>query len=530
MLTSALKRRKPENPEEAAPWLSILAGDKDKAIASLASKLIKQWGIDAGALLVEKTEVKGLWQKTPPVWQVPPFKQFSIQRDSRGMIIPEELTELASKISKYSFYNFTTVHDITAERFLAIANAIAYEDPEAVRSGLAGLRSDGNWSSLPSFLLCWIEGRKPIWGFDNKERTKDSLDARDYMITVNLGKQPCVLSTPSKDDLSITVSDLVSRLALYKKTNANVLEADLFLALTRLDVKTKTNEDTAALQKLDMPVFLQSGEKMYVTAGEAVYTYLDTPVREPSLEDSKNWRPNPGPAYERKEFNGKAFSEAFFFGSASFRGFPNRFTGFQKELYSIFPLWGDAALRAVSIKWDTEFYHEKGLVLRQVARRAAPLPPGAAINFLAAQRSSTSDAAEDSSLAVREAWERGLLRPGVADVALLDWSDSPPQKLVALVSALEDIASGGMLSVVWPVLDDLISVSLKAPKLLAGTLELAGLIETFLPEAQFAVENGLAGKNSLDLPGIRKLAERGGSSLAVSIAQKIILRLSDFSR
>jgi hypothetical protein len=33
----------------------------------------------------------------------------------------------------------------------------------------------------------------------------------------------------------------------------------------------------------------------------------------------------------------------------------------------------------------------------------------------------TLDAAEDSTRAITEAWERGLLRLGIADVALLDW-------------------------------------------------------------------------------------------------------------
>jgi hypothetical protein len=127
-------------------------------------------------------------------------------------------------------------------------------------------------------------------------------------------------------------------------------------------------------------------------------------------------------------------------------------------------------------------------------------------------------------LAVKEAWERGLLRPGVADVALLDWGGEP-SNLAALAAALEGIARDGMLSVVWPVLDALIIASLKALRLLAGTAELAELVETFLPEVQSAVEKGLADKNALALPGIRELALRGGSSRAVSAAKKIVTQL-----
>jgi hypothetical protein len=141
---------------------------------------------------------------------------------------------------------------------------------------------------------------------------------------------------------------------------------------------------------------------------------------------------------------------------------------------------------------------------------------------MAALRSSTPAAAEDSQRAVTEVWERGLLRPGVADVALLDWSTDPPSNLAALSTALDGIAKDGLLSVVWPVLDGLIAASLKAPRLLAGTAELAELASAFLPEVQLAVEKGLADKTALDLPGIRSLAQHGGSSRAVIAAQKIV--------
>jgi hypothetical protein len=159
--------------------------------------------------------------------------------------------------------------------------------------------------------------------------------------------------------------------------------------------------------------------------------------------------------------------------------------------------------------------------MRQIARRAAPLPPGASVNFMASLRSLTDDAAADAMLAVTEAWERGLLRPGVADIAFLDWSASTPSNLAALAAALEGVAADGLLSVVWPVLDELIGASLKAPRLIAGTAELAELMLSSLPEAQAAVEKGLADKTALMLPNIRALAARGGASRAVLTAKTL---------
>jgi hypothetical protein len=140
---------------------------------------------------------------------------------------------------------------------------------------------------------------------------------------------------------------------------------------------------------------------------------------------------------------------------------------------------------------------------------------------LAVQRSHTPDAAEDAMLAVTQAWERGLLRPGIADVALLDWSVKPPSQLAALAAALDGIARDGLMSVVWPVLDDLVEASLQAPRLLAGTAELADVMAAFLPETQYAAEHGLADQSALALPGTRALAQRPGSSRAVATAQRI---------
>ena len=106
----------------------------------------------------------------------------------------------------------------------------------------------------------------------------------DYIVCLQLGKQPCLLSMPSVVDLSVTVPDLVKRLTLYRESGADVREADLFLALTRLDVKTKTPEAVKALQESDVPVMFQSGRKMPVTAGKAVVRYLDDPIRETAMD------------------------------------------------------------------------------------------------------------------------------------------------------------------------------------------------------------------------------------------------------
>ena len=493
VLKAALDRPCPSGADQLTPWLSMFAEDTDKHTAAAAEKLMEQWGLAAARLSEEKPEIQGLWRETPSVWSVPCFEL--------GEVSPETLTDLAAQLVSQA----AVIHDVTAERFLAMANAVARQDAAAARTSLRGLPR-GDYSML-DFIVQWVKKESPVYGFDQDgKRNQPPLMARDYMVSRYLDTLPCILSTPSMVDLSITVPDLSARLSLYEKTGADVLEADLLLALTRLNVKTQTPKSIKALEKLNLPVQLQSGEKLSVTAGQAVLAYLKHPVKEPGLKpETGYWR-----------------AEEIEFGTF-FPGFPNRFDGYTAELFSVFPLWGDYALR--DVRWDSEVYHEKGLILRQVARRAAPLPPGASINILAAQRSTAPDAEEDSMHAVVEAWERGLLRPGAADVAWLDWNPGAPSSLAALANAFHGIILDGLLSVVWPILDALVGASLEAPRLLAGTAEIVELITLFVPEVQRAVEKGYTKSDSLDLPNLRALSGRGGTSRAVSAAQKALVLL-----
>lgn len=494
VLRSAMEKPCPSNVSDVIFQLSALTRDKNKITGSLATQLMKKWNLQC---VMENTKdpvpVKNLWQPTPPVWKAPVF--------DIGEASPENLTDLAAEVVGRSVF----IHDLMFERLLAMSNAIAWKIPGEARISLGGLRSEHEGLYQ---LYCWVNQSDPVYGFDcekdGEARTKALLDARDYIVCSQLDRLPCLLSTPSMADLSVSVSDLAKRLALYQETDTKALEADLFLAMTRLDNTTKTTRAVEELQKLKVPVALQTGETMKKTAAQLVLAYLDDMIKEPGPATS-GWRP--------EIFDLKVLKE-----------FPPRLESYYGcDFFSIFPTWGDAALKAVC--WDCEVYHEQGLVLRQAARRKAPLPPGAAINFLAARRSASPKAAADAALAVTEAWQRGLLRPGLADIDLLDWRAEQPSNLAALAKALEDIAREGMLSVVWPVLDSVIEKSLKAPRLLAGTAEFVELAAGFLPEVRSAIEKGLADPSNLYLPGIRTLAKRGGTSRSVTAAKEIVALL-----
>jgi len=506
VLKLALERDKPKDVdvEELIPWLTILLSDNDKSIVTPTTKLVAKWGIEIESEDIEtgENELLGLWQETPHVWQVPDFEI--------GEITSEALTELASTLVNRT----TVVNDIYVEQFYAVANALACKDPEETRASLRGLRHD--WTGAWSSLINWVnkyDMQGDINATWNPWNSRPHIESRNIAICMNLGKLPCLLSTPSKLDMSITVPDLISRLEMYKKANINALEPDFQLALTRLDVNSKTDSCVEKLEKLDVTVELLKKKPLALTksmpsnAGKMILAYLDDPITDEHLIIKK-----------RNDYDVIEYITP----PNSLKQFPKRFKGYSYGLFLVLPNLGDNSLRGI-IWHESSDNKPLGLNLRQVARRAKPLPPGGSINFLAAQRAVKSlEVAEDSILAVTEAWQRGLLRPNVADVTLLDWSKDPPKNLVAFAQALESVAREGILSVVWPILDDIIKISLKEPRMLTGTAEFAEVILTLLPEVQHAIEKGLVDSTALDLPGIRRLAKRKGTSNAVATAKKIV--------
>lgn len=166
---------------------------------------------------------------------------------------------------------------------------------------------------------------------------------------------------------------------------------------------------------------------------------------------------------------------------------------------------------------------ELGLVMRQLARAREPWGRRAATAALLLQRDPHPTAAEDASTAVREAWSRGLLRPGSIDAALLD-EGAGPTGLAAFATVCLDLAREGMLALVWPALDDVAALSAARERLLSGTADVIDALAELLPEARGAVDAGLAEPSTLRLPGVAATARRPGKARAVISARRLIER------
>ena len=521
LLNSVLKREKPKTANDFAEWLSLYLQDEDNSIAALAEKLALSWGI---ALEQEEStkELRGLWRESPELWEVPRF--------SLGEGTAESLTDMVALLSDRK----ECVEDLLFEQFLALANHIAYKNPEEAKISLAGIpNSDsgtlwtlGRWARGIEMRPV-EESRQRFWQREKeivKIEYRELLTMRRELLFRTMGQWPCLLSTPSFEDLSISIEDFLERLSLYRAEKFSyVSEPDLQLALTRLDMETFSQEDISKckeerskcvekLQELDLKIQLPSGEFLQdeegkdILLGELIAAYLQDPYVEPVFFPGET-------PYWKVELKMPE----------SLKALPYRLSYSHNALFSIFPNWGDYSLTAVHR--DFEVYHGQGIILRQLARRRKPLSKGALMNWIAVFGKLSDENTEDALNANREAWERGLLLPGIADISYLDWSGGELSNLANLAAAMDFMANEGMLSLVWKAACDIVEQSLKMPRILAGTAEIVKFLRDYLDEVVLAVEKKFASKEALEMKTIRILAGKSGSSKAVSYAKEILEKL-----
>ena len=514
LLNSLLKREKPKSANDFAEWLSLYLQDEDKSIAGLAEKLALSWGL---VLEQEEStkELQGLWRESPKLWKVPRF--------SLGEETAESLTDMVALFSDRK----DCVEDLLFEQFLALANQISYKNPEEAKISLLGIPNSD--SGILWTLGRWARGieikpveesRQRFWQGEKeivKIEYRELLTMRRELLFRTMGQWPCLLSTPSFEDLSISIEDFLERLSLYRAEKFSyVSEPDLQLALTRLDMETFSKEDrsgyTEKLKELKLKIQLPSGEFLQdeegkdILLGELITAYLQDPYVEPVFFPGET-------PYWKVELKMPE----------SLKALPYRLSYSHNALFSIFPNWGDYSLTAVHR--DFEVYHGQGIILRQLARRRKPISKGALMNWIAVFGRLSDENAGDALKANREAWERGLLLPGLADISYLDWSGGELSNLANLAAAMDFMANEGMLSLVWKAACDILEQSLKMPRILAGTAEIVKFLRDYLDETIFAVEKKLASKEALEMKPIRILAGKSGSSKAVSYAKEILEKL-----
>ncbi|MFV0534458.1 MAG: DUF6493 family protein [Cumulibacter sp.] len=484
-LTAAAGRPTPqqETVSAVADLLATHAAGKDRAIATAAQTLLEGWSAAAhlgtGEPAAAEPSTPGeRWQATPALWEVPLLEL--------PPATPEAVLDALGVLMRRPLY---TVADIDAERFLALAQRLAHSDPSLARETLSSLR-DLEVGEVMRLVQRWLTGEREPLGVD-----LGPLAARTEQSGARLDLVPRLLSTPTWVDMRISPRDLTARLSEYAAAQVPVDEADLWLALTRLDVTLATADDRRALAGVQVGIESASTDLQGIDAAQIVLAYLDDPIVQPATADDPIIKP------------------------PSLDPLPNRLieqNGRRTHLRSqvVFASW---TLPSDELEFD--LHADSGLRFRQLARRASPMPTPLANRLFEAQHTARPAALLDTREALIEAWQRGLLPPGTVQV------DAKPTAIAAKASALLEASESGLASFAWELLDALTRAAADGRNIPAGTVAAIEGLQELLPTAESAISVGIADADVLYLPGVRRIAERSGSSAAVAAARALVQAL-----
>ncbi|MDO5098505.1 MAG: hypothetical protein Q4D85_07060 [Corynebacterium sp.] len=461
------------------PRLAELTQSRDTTVAHRASRLI-------GETPQPQPEIiPNIWQPKPRKWRVPKI--------TLGKATPETVTHALQRIT---IDDFAT--DINREKFLALFVKLAAKNLDeahrAVQNATEGL------------IAKWATNKLERWS--RIHRTEPLPIAREHAILTNIGTIPCLLSQPTREDLSIDFRDLNKRLKQYEKKNALVIEPDLILALCRLDPTTIPPDTTV---ECSSQILLDTKVKLGRNAGQVVTEYLTDSYKEPELVPDQWEYLHPLPIKQ----------------PLSLDGMPNRIGGGNHLPIGVFPHWTTDAAHTGITGGRRITGARMGIRAQQAVRTNTPLSPGLAMNLLGLLRTSPrGDHIEGAYEAVLSAWHNGLLRPGKTNAKLLYWHTQVTH-FRGLAEPLEKLAKDGLLSVVWPVLDDLLGIAARREGATLGALEVAQTMANLAPSVVAAVTTKHAPVTALDVPNLREIASREGNSKVLKAASTAVALLPE---
>lgn len=399
--------------------------------------------------------------------------------------------------------------DVHAERWWDALVRAAHRDRAGTLATFAGVGSTTNGVAFETRLAGRV-ARGEAWTTPHWVAHGPG-GLRGEGVVRRLGDLPFLLSTPSTQDLLIRPVDLLERLREYASAGVAAERADLALAALRVDPSAVGAAELEDLRSVRVPVH-QEGKRWRGSAGALVADYLTDPLVEPRLVAPqgarKEWMRTPVFATDAAVALGLCSSEP-----------PHEFT--RRWEPSELPLWGESRAARQSLYEDTL----AGVAWAQLVKRSSPLGPAVSTALARCLRDISEPHVGEVGVAAVRAWERGLLLPGVADPALLNFRGGGLNRLGGLVRGLLPVVEAGGGRVAWELADALLLAGATAARVQATADEVATLVERMTPAAVAAVGSGVAPERVLAMPGLRALAGRGGSSAAVRTARRVVENL-----
>lgn len=474
----------PDTLADADLWLEQVRRDAHPETTEAVRVLDAEWGLDLGDAPPsshESAAANEYWRPTPPVWEV--------ERSRRREANTAELTDLVTECES-EWVGAT----IAADHLVDVLNRLAALDRDAALDVTRAVPGD----SRPGlYTASYWEHRLEHHECARPTRLDSLQSMRDQEIAHRIGSLPAVLSLPTWVDGSVDPIDLLARLDSYRESDQPVSGADFGLALARLHRESITIDVRTALESSSVSVLDREERPLDLTSGQLVGIALAHPLQPDSRSKSI------APAALRDVAAGLADMLDHAWGTfARVVEFPYH--------YSLIP---PTELDESSIPFLAE-----GVGARQVACSRSPLEPGPAMGLIGALKSAPSRNIVAVSRTVDDAWARGLLRPGVADLRALRRVDGPPGRVAALVEVLVELSERGMLAVTWPILRQVIDGSAAARRPWPGTADAIAAMQRFLPEVHTAIVSGVAAREELDSPGVRDFAHRRSPALVTRAA------------
>lgn len=507
IVLDALAKRNPPSldiAESFAPSLQTLADSADTQVAKRAADLMGKWGLVA-ASTSEKPEA-GMWRETPPLWEVPRFEPGEGTLESVIAALKDMPTSPGSGFVPRSI----TYSDLSVDIFLHRYHELARTDGQMAKRAIQG--APGN---IRGGIVKTRAERSGISWWQNKDGSP--VVHRDEAVLLFAQEMPCILSAPSFEDLRITLDDFLDRLEQYDQLGRAVQGPDLVLALLRLDL-SGADVDAAKqrLKNLNVPIKKNSlGSKTQQepkgNAAVVASVYLSEPYVEPTLKSAN------GTWFPLNLDTPRAISSLHD---------QLRKAAIHRQIDpAAVPNWGDAAW--VNLRWfPTLPVNALGKMAAQAARLSRPFGPGLAMNMLAIQRPTRRGELVGVREALWQAWERGILRPGVAGPRFLDW-EVHVTSFKGVAATWEELARDGLLSVVWPLFDAVLTYAFKRSSTTPGASEIAEAMARLAPHVVAAVDSGVADKSALEAPGARAWAGKTGSSKVVKAAKQVVEALGE---